>query len=93
MNNNVDRVMKYLAPLVIAVAAVLIIAFLIDRGQIVNKDNNVYVRYIACALSVDPAKRDADIIAKCWDHVIKESGHEVHRYDEVGDLHPWLKSE
>lgn len=93
MTSHLDRVMKYLAPLVLVVAAVMIIAFLIDRTREVSKDNNVYVRYIACALSVPPEIRDSEIIGKCWDHVIKESGHDVHRYDEVGDLHPWLNQQ
>ncbi len=91
MNKSIDRIMMYLAPLVMVTAAVLIIAFLINQSQQVTKDNNVYARYVACALSVDPSKRTDKIISGCWDHVIKEAGHEVHRYDEVSEKHPWLQ--
>lgn len=93
MDKPIDKVMRYLAPLVMVVAAVMIIAFLIDRTREVSKDNNVYVRYIACALSVDPDIRTPEVIAGCWDHVIEEADHDVHRYDEQSDLHPWLKQQ
>jgi hypothetical protein len=86
----VDRLMSYIAPVVLSVAAVLVIVFFINTTNQVNKDNNVYVRYIACALSVEPSARSREIIARCWDHVIEEAGHVVHRYDEIEDNHYWL---
>lgn len=86
-----DRIMHYVAPVVIAAAAILVTAFFLNEGNQTSKDNNVYVRYIACALSVDPQQRNQKVINQCWDHVIEEADREVHRYDEQGSLHPWLQ--
>lgn len=74
--------MKYLAPIVLVMAAVLIIAFLIDKTSAVGKDSNVYIRYVACALSIPPEVRDTKIIDECWAIVTKEAGHTVRRYDQ-----------
>jgi hypothetical protein len=94
MNNGVDKIMRYVAPLVIAAAAVLMTAFFLNEGNRTSSDNNVYVRYIACALSVAPDKRDDAVIEACWDHVIKESGNDVHRYDNIeDDNHFWLRDQ
>lgn len=90
MGSKFDRFMHYVAPVVIASAAILLTAFFLNDGNSTSKDNNVYVRYIACALSVDPEVRTPDVIKGCWDHVIEESGREVHRYDEIEDNHYWL---
>jgi hypothetical protein len=86
----VDRLMSYIAPVVLSVAAVLVIVFFINSTNQVDKDNNVYVRYIACALSVEPSERSKSVISNCWDHVIEEAGIDVHRYDEIEDNHHWL---
>lgn len=85
--------MNYLSPLILGAAGLIIIMFFINQGNLLNRDNNVYVRYIACALSIEPEERTEEVIEACWDHVIEEANREVHRYDKEEDMHPWLKSQ
>lgn len=73
-------------------AGMLILITTVNNTHDTSKDNNVYVRYIACALSVPPEDRTKQIINNCWNHVIEEAGREVHRYDDIeDDNHYWLK--
>lgn len=92
--NKTDKIIQHLTPLILVVAAVLVIAFLIDSIKSITRDNNVYVRYVACALSVDPEKRDSAVIKDCWDHVIKDANRKVHRYDDNNyPEHFWFREQ
>lgn len=92
--NKLDKIMFYIAPVIFTAAGLMIILAAITSSGSTTRDNNVYVRYIACALSVAPDKRTDTVIEDCWDHVIKEAGREVHRYDDNSyPAHFWLRGE
>ena len=95
MSHKKEKIMQKLALILIMIAGILAVFFILTsltRTQGVSKDNNVYVRYIACALSVDPEERRREIIKDCWDHVTEEADREVHRYDNIeDDNHFWFK--
>ncbi len=91
-DSKLDKIMRVVAPLILFLAGMLVVVSIVNSTHDTSKDNNVYVRYIACVLSVPPADRSDEVIEQCWDHVIEESNREVHRYDSIGnDNHYWLK--
>ncbi len=89
---NIDKLMALVSPVILVVAGILILGFLITNNTNIGKDNNVYVRYVACILSVEPAKVTDAVISGCWDHVTQEIGREVHRYNDANyEKHFWLR--
>lgn len=91
LRSNVSRGILGILPVTLVLIGVFIALYFINQSLNTSRANNVYVRYIACALSVDPMKRTDKIIDQCWTHVIHETGVDVHRYDKDEDMHPWLK--
>jgi hypothetical protein len=48
----------------------------------VSRENNAYIRGVACILSINAAGRSQNDIERCWRAVQKETGIPVRRYDK-----------
>lgn len=78
-----DRILAVLPWALVLVGFIIAYSFISNVGK-TSKENNVYVRYTACILSIKPSARGDKEINGCWDRVTTEAKFSPQRYDTQG---------